>query len=98
MLKHHNLIPFHQPSHSFYQHLPGSAQWGFNLVWGHSTSKDLVHWQLMEHAIEPTKGSVDNDGCFSGCAALDTDGTPCLLYSAVSVVVCAWSVLSTLNQ
>lgn len=33
-------------------------------------------------------GSVDNDGCFSGCAAIDTDGTPCLLYSAVCVALC----------
>uniref|UniRef100_A0A7S3QUF1 beta-fructofuranosidase n=1 Tax=Dunaliella tertiolecta TaxID=3047 RepID=A0A7S3QUF1_DUNTE len=74
---------FNGTYHIFYQHLPGSAQWGFNLVWGHATSQDLVHWQLMDHAIEPTKGSVDNDGCFSGCAAVDTDGTPCLLYSAV---------------
>ncbi|KAF5833739.1 glycosyl hydrolase [Dunaliella salina] len=81
--KPHGPLYFNGTYHIFYQHLPGSAQWGFNLVWGHATSQDLVHWQLMDHAIEPTKGSVDNDGCFSGCAAVDTDGTPCLLYSAV---------------
>jgi len=45
--------------------------------------QDLVHWHHVDHAIEPTLGSVDNDGCFSGCAAIDTDGIPCLLYTGV---------------
>ena len=47
--------------------------------------QDLVHWEHLDHAIVPTKGSVDNDGCFSGCAAVDVDGVPCLLYTGVSL-------------
>lgn len=31
----------------------------------------------------PTPGSLDADGCFSGCATVDTDGTPVLLYTGV---------------
>lgn len=45
--------------------------------------QDLVHWELQPHAIEPSFGSLDADGCFSGCGAIDVDGTPCLLYTGV---------------
>lgn len=53
------------------------------LAHARARGQDLVHWQLVDHAIEPTAGSVDSDGCFSGCAAIDADGTPCLLYTGV---------------
>ncbi len=46
-------------------------------------AQDLVRWHLMPHAIEPTPGGLDGDGCFSGCAALDVDGSPALLYTGV---------------
>ncbi len=36
---HQLLLPGRFPCRRFYQHLPGSAVWGFNLVWGHATSK-----------------------------------------------------------
>ncbi|KAF8056752.1 BFRUCT3 [Scenedesmus sp. PABB004] len=69
--------------HLFYQHLPEGCEWAFGLVWGHAVSADLVHWEHLPHAVEPTAASLDADGCFSGCAALDTDGTPVLLYTGV---------------
>jgi hypothetical protein len=47
------------------------------------TSQDLVHWELLPHAILPTPGSVDSAGCFSGCAALDDNNMPTLLYTGV---------------
>jgi len=67
----------------FYQHLPQGCEWAFGLVWGHSVSSDLIHWQHLPHAVVPTAGSLDADGCFSGCATIDTDGTPILLYTGV---------------
>ncbi|GFH22003.1 arabinanase/levansucrase/invertase [Haematococcus lacustris] len=44
---------------------------------------DLVHWELLPHAIMPTEGTVDSAGCFSGCAAVDHDGSAALLYTGV---------------
>lgn len=73
----------HLLSCRFYQHLPQGCEWAFGLVWGHSISTDLVHWQRLPHAIVPTPDTFDADGCFSGCATIDTDGTPVLLYTGV---------------
>eukprot|EP00775_Hariotina_reticulata_P002344 gene2344-2651_t len=69
--------------HLFYQHLPEGCEWAFGLVWGHAISTDLVHWEHLPHAIVPTAKTLDADGCFSGCATIDTDGTPVLLYTGV---------------
>lgn len=69
--------------HSFYQHLPSGCEWAFGLVWGHAVSDDLVTWTRLPAALKPTPASLDADGCFSGCAAIDTDGTPVLLYTGV---------------
>eukprot|EP00878_Enallax_costatus_P014172 GHUV01014823.1.p1 GENE.GHUV01014823.1~~GHUV01014823.1.p1 ORF type:complete len:264 (+),score=34.54 GHUV01014823.1:871-1662(+) len=67
----------------FYQHLPNGCEWAFNLVWGHSVSSDLIHWEHLPDAIVPDGSGLDADGCFSGCAAIDTDGTPLILYTGV---------------
>ncbi|KAF8059133.1 oligopeptide transporter [Scenedesmus sp. PABB004] len=69
--------------HLFYQHVPDSAAWDWGLVWGHATSRDLVTWRHLPPALAPTPGGPDRDGCFSGCATVDTDGTPALLYTGV---------------
>lgn len=45
--------------------------------------QDLVHWEHMPHAIEPTPGTLDMSGCFSGCAGIDEQGRPVLLYTGV---------------
>jgi beta-fructofuranosidase len=71
------------PLHRFYQHLPQGCEWGFGLVWGHAVSKDLIHWEHLPHALLPDAKSPDAAGCFSGCATLDTDGTPVILYTGV---------------
>lgn len=42
------------------------------LGWGHATSTDLLHWQHQPVALEPEAGWYDADGCFSGCATIDT--------------------------
>ncbi|QSZ54728.1 glycoside hydrolase family 32 protein [Paenarthrobacter sp. AT5] len=54
--------------HAFYQYNPRGNSWG-NMSWGHSTSKDLVHWEQQPVAME---ASVDEE-IFSGCIVVDTN-------------------------
>jgi sucrose-6-phosphate hydrolase SacC (GH32 family) len=67
----------------FYQHLPQGCEWAFGLVWGHAVSSDLIHWEHLPDALIPSPRTLDADGCFSGCATVDTDGTPIILYTGV---------------
>lgn len=41
-------------------------------AWGHVSSQDLVHWRHHPDAIGPGQG---DEGCFSGGAFVDDDGT-----------------------
>jgi beta-fructofuranosidase len=69
--------------HLFYQHVPRSSEWQWGLVWGHAKSTDLVTWEHLPIALTPSADGPDRHGCFSGCAALDLDGRPSLLYTGV---------------
>ncbi len=54
--------------HAFYQYNPHGNSWG-NMSWGHSTSKDLVHWEQQPVAMEASP----EEEIFSGCIVVDTN-------------------------
>ena len=67
--------------HLFYQHNPGADEWG-DLHWGHARSRDLVQWEHLPIALCPQHARGEMH-CYSGCAAIDADGAPRLLYTSV---------------
>ena len=50
---------------------------GSGFCWGHISSGDLIHWRHHPDAIGPGNG---DEGCFSGGAFVDDDGTGYLSY------------------
>ena len=55
------------PARSFFQHVERGSEWQWGLVWGHAVSSDLARWRRLPHALAPTPGGPDADGCWSGC-------------------------------
>ena len=49
--------------HLYYQWNPYGSQWE-NMHWGHSTSKDLIHWEAQPMGLEPDwLGSIFSGSC-----------------------------------
>ncbi len=66
------LIFFEGEYNMFYQYNPNGKEWGY-MHWGHTVSKDLVHWEHMPIALFPDNDSKDikDFTAFSGTAIVD---------------------------
>ncbi|KAL6903773.1 hypothetical protein ACP4OV_004586 [Aristida adscensionis] len=65
--------------HLFYQWNPDSAVWG-NITWGHTVSRDLIHWLHLPLAMVPDHW-YDANGVWSGSATRLPDGRIVMLYT-----------------
>ena len=65
--------------HLFYQVNPREPVFNNRMMWGHATSRDLVHWKHRPHALKPNTPS-DRRGCWSGSSFID-EGVPTLVYA-----------------
>ena len=82
--------------HLFYQSLPDSADWSFGMAWGHAVSRDLVRWTHQPPALQPSPGSRDADGCFTGSALAVEGQGPVILYTGAPSLqgcCCSWNNL-----
>ncbi|WP_396611456.1 GH32 C-terminal domain-containing protein [Haloferax sp. S1W] len=74
------LIQYRGTYHLFYQYNPGGPFHG-TIHWGHAVSDDLVNWRDEPVALAPDVDGPDRDGCWSGCAVVDDEGMPTILYT-----------------
>ncbi len=69
--------------HVFYQLNPTGATWGVNNThWGHTRSKDLIHWEHLPVALYPSR-DLGERRCNSGCVVINGKGQPMIFYTYV---------------
>jgi len=66
--------------HLFYQFNPFDDKWG-DIHWGHAKSKDLIHWEHLPVALEPSE-EKDETHCFSGDCIINK-GIPTIIYTSI---------------
>ena len=66
--------------HVFMQYNPTGPLWG-DIHWLHFSSSNLIDWKNHGIALSPDT-EYDKKGCWSGCAFIDDQGLPALVYSA----------------
>ncbi len=76
----HGLILFNGKYHIFNQKNASGIFLG-QINWGHFSSSDLVHWTEEKPALTPDN-SYDKNGIWSGCAVINDNGVPQLIYTA----------------
>ncbi|EKG14409.1 Glycoside hydrolase family 32 [Macrophomina phaseolina MS6] len=74
--------------HVGFQWNPNGAEWG-DIVWGNSTSSDLVNWKVAPKPTVSRDTAYDHAGVFTGCFRPTApngaqDGTLTYIYTAVS--------------
>lgn len=67
--------------HMFYQHNPYADVWDW-MHWGHTRSKDLVHWEHLPIALWPSVEKGEKH-CFSGSGFTTKDSKPILFYTSI---------------
>ena len=81
------LVYYEGEYHMFYQFNPYGNTWG-HMSWGHTVSKDLVHWEHLPVALEEYQDPATGDSTmiFSGTVVVDRnnssglcDGKDCLV-------------------
>lgn len=73
-------IYYEEEYHIFYQFNPIDDIWG-NIHWGHAKSKDLIYWEHLPIAIEPSKERNETQ-CFSGDCIIN-EGKPIIIYTSI---------------
>jgi beta-fructofuranosidase len=68
--------------HLFYQYNPEAPVWG-NITWGHTVSKDLIHWHHLPNAMYPDQ-PYDIGGVWTGSATILPDGQIIMIYTGIS--------------
>ncbi len=68
--------------HAFYQFNPYSDESG-DKYWGHTRSRDLVHWEHLPIALWPSLDQGEAQ-CWSGCLAYTVSGEPIIFYTSVA--------------
>lgn len=79
--KHHLFYIFQDPE------LPHGGH-----CWGHASSPDLLNWTIHPPALVPAPGDPEV-GIFSGCALVNKEGVPTLVYYGVNAGCCIATAL-----
>ena len=73
-------IFYNGKAHLFFQHYPHKPAWG-TMHWGHFTTNDFVHWDVLPVALVPDRDYEVICGCCSG-SVIEKDGKLYLMYTA----------------